>query len=587
MTNQNNYQTTITSFFWHILKPYKTYLILMLQAPIIGAFFTPINNYALKLIVDQITQNKNFTIDQIMLPVILFCSASILLEVVWRISNYGEYKSQPEIEAEIINQSYAMLLAHNFQFFQNNLSGKIASKINSLRDCFRSIFDIVRFRLIWQVLGISITLVLLFSVHLKLAWAVSVWLIVFMPIMFLTKRKGLSYSEKSTARKQEITGLINDGISNISSVLFFGARRFERNLLKNSNGNFIVAEKKRLKFIILNHLVMGFIYSLLSIAVLFLLIDLKIKNQISTGDFVMVMGLMFFLIETSWGLLNELDNLISECGKLKESFSIFQQENQVFDNPNARELLITNPTIEFKNLNFSHQNNSIFNNFNLSIAAGERVGLVGHSGAGKSTLINLLLKVFNPNSGSILIAGKNIDDVTFDSLRTNIALIPQDPMLFHRTIFENISYGTNASQNEVAAASKKASIHDFILDLPNGYETFVGERGVKLSGGQRQRIAIARAILKNAQILILDEATSSLDSKTETEIQKSINKVLEKNNTTVIAIAHRLSTIKHLDRIVVMDKGKIIEDGSFDELITKENGRFKEMWEHQAGGMVV
>ena len=301
----------------------------------------------------------------------------------------------------------------------------------------------------------------------------------------------------------------------------------------------------------------------------------------------MVMGLMFYLIETSWGFLNQLDDLIKNIGNLKESFSIFQQNSQVFDNPKARELLIKKPTIEFQNLNFSHQDNPIFNNFNLSIKAGQRVGLVGHSGAGKSTLINLLLKVFESDSGAILIDGKNIDDVTFDSLRTNIALIPQDPMLFHRTIFENISYGTNANKGDVIKASKKASIHDFIISLPNGYETFVGERGVKLSGGQRQRIAIARAILKNAPILILDEATSSLDSKTETEIQNSINKVLEKNHTTVIAIAHRLSTIKHLDRILVMDQGKIIEDGSFEELIAKENGRFKEMWNHQAGGMVI
>ena len=600
-SNQQNYQTTISSFFWQILKPYKWWLVVMLQAPIVGAFFNPVNNYALKLIVDEITKNQNFGINQIILPIVLFCGASILLEVAWRIANYGDYKSQPQIESAIINQGYEMLLNHNYQFFQNNLSGKIASKINALRDGYTSISDIIRFRLIWQIFGIFITLALLFSVHSTLAWSVTIWLMIFMPIMFLTKRKGLGYSEKSTLEKQKITGLINDGISNIASVLFFGARKFERDLIKNANGDFIVAEKRRLKFLFLNHCVMGFIYSALSISVLFLLIDLKTKNQISTGDFVMVMGLMFFLIETSWGLLNELDNLISEIGKLKESFSIFKQNSQVFDNPNATELLVKNPSIEFQNLNFSHQDNLIFNGFNLSIKAGEKVGLVGHSGAGKSTLINLLLKVFNPNSGSILIDGQNIADATFDSVRTNIALIPQDPMLFHRTIFENIGYGKinaskEASKEEVIEASKKASIHDFIISLPNGYETFVGERGIKLSGGQRQRIAIARAILKtailktaivkNASILILDEATSSLDSQTETEIQDSINKVLEQNNSTVIAIAHRLSTIKHMDRIVVMDKGKIIEDGSFAQLITKENGKFKEMWEHQAGGML-
>lgn len=587
MTNQNNYQATIFSFFWNILKPYKWHLFVMIQAPFIGAFFVPVNNYAIKLIVDQLTLTTNFNINQIIFPIVLFCTASILLEVVWRISNVGEYKSQPQIEAEIINQSYAMLLAHNFGFFQNNLSGKLASKINSLRDCYRGICDIIRFRLIWQIVGIIVSLALLFSVHLILAWVVIIWLIVFMPIVLITKRKGFYYSQNSTAKKQEISGLINDGIANIANVLFFSSRKFEQNLINKTNQEFIKAEKKRLKFIILNHLVMGLIYSCLSIGVLFLLIHLKTKNLISAGDFVMVMGLMFYIIENSWGMLNEIDNLINEYGKLTESFAIFQQKAEIFDAPEALELKVKSPTIEFKDVSFNHSNQPLFNNFSLKIKAGEKIGLVGHSGAGKSTLINLLLKVFKIDSGEILIDGKNIDKTTFDSVRSNIALIPQDPMLFHRTILENISYGTNASKEEVIEASKKASIHDFILSLQNGYETFVGERGVKLSGGQKQRIAIARAILKNAQILILDEATSSLDSQTETEIQNSINEILEKSNITIIAIAHRLSTIKNLDRIVVMEKGKIIENGSFEELIAKENGRFKEMWKHQAGGMVV
>lgn len=297
---------------------------------------------------------------------------------------------------------------------------------------------------------------------------------------------------------------------------------------------------------------------------------------------------MFYLIEATWGLLNDLDNIIQDIGSLKESFVIFQQNAQVFDSQNAIELVVKKPVIYFKNLTYGYrEDNLIFNNFNLSIKAGERIGLVGHSGAGKSTLINLLLKVFNPDDGEILVDDKNIADVTFDSLRENIALIPQDPMLFHRTIFENISYGKlNASKEEVIEAAKKAYIHDFIANLPDAYETLVGERGIKLSGGQRQRIAIARAILKNAPILILDEATSSLDSETESQIQNSINLMLEQNNVTVIAIAHRLSTIKHLDRIVVMDNGRIVEDGSFDELISK-NGRFKELWNHQVNGMVV
>jgi len=263
--------------------------------------------------------------------------------------------------------------------------------------------------------------------------------------------------------------------------------------------------------------------------------------------------------------------------------------------------------IHFKNIGFAYENtNKVFDGLDLQITKGQKVGIVGHSGAGKSTLINLLLKNFaitnykywdrptneSSNSGieggDILINNQSIYDVNSNSLRSQISLIPQDIMLFHRSIGENIGYAKeNATQIEIENAAKAANIHEFIEGLPERYSTLVGERGVKLSGGQRQRIAIARAILKNAPILILDEATSSLDSQTEQEIQKSINAMLEANNATVIAIAHRLSTIKHLDRIIVIEGGYIVEDGSFQELLAKNCGRFKQMWDSQVNGMVV
>jgi ATP-binding cassette subfamily B protein len=273
-----------------------------------------------------------------------------------------------------------------------------------------------------------------------------------------------------------------------------------------------------------------------------------------------------------------------------------------------------NTFINFKNIDFGYQGgDKVLDRLNLQIARGQKIGLVGHSGAGKSTLINLLLKNFaitnykywdrpshyvksnvtsmvvnQDEGGDILINNQSIHDVSSDSLRSQISLIPQDIMLFHRSIGENIAYAKeNPTQEEIENAAKAANIHKFIMTLPEKYNTLVGERGIKLSGGQRQRIAIARAILKNAPILILDEATSALDSETEHEIQKSINAILDQNNATVIAIAHRLSTIKHMDRIIVMDSGKVIEDGSFSELLAMENGKFKELWANQVNGMVV
>ncbi len=467
MTNPQKYKTTIRQFFLEILKPYKWWVLLMLQAPIIGAFFVPVNNYALKLIVDQISQHQNFSLSLIIFPVILYCSMSIAIEIAWRLSNFADYKAMPKIEAEIINKSYESLLFHDYQFFQNNLSGKTASKISNLRDCFARLFDCFHHQIIWQVLSILITLSIFFTVHFKLAIGATLWVIIFVPVMFFLKRKGLIYSQESTAQKQKISGLINDGISNIANVLFFSARNFENKKIKLANADFVDCEKKRLKFILISHFLIGVIYVSLSVFVLFLLINLRAKNLVTTGDFVMVMGLAFYLIEGSWGLLNNVDGLFADIGALRESFAIFQQNHQVFDKENAKNLEIKNAQIEFKNLTYFYQkDNLVFDNFNLAIKHGQRIGLVGHSGAGKSTLINLLLKVFTPQSGEILIDGKNIGDIKFDSLRENIALIPQDPMLFHRSIFENIAYGKiGASKDEVIAAAKKAHIHDFISSI--------------------------------------------------------------------------------------------------------------------------
>jgi ATP-binding cassette subfamily B protein len=284
-----------------------------------------------------------------------------------------------------------------------------------------------------------------------------------------------------------------------------------------------------------------------------------------------------------------LCSFMKGIGDFKSSFSIMTIPNTANENDNKIEFLIKNGGIVFNNISFSYDSrNKVFDKLNISIAPGEKIGLIGNSGTGKSTLVSLLLKNFSPDLGEILIDGLSIKNMTADSLRNQIALIPQDIMLFHRSIAENIGYSKDdAKLSEIKYAAKLANIHDFIEKLPEKYDTVVGERGIKLSGGQRQRIAIARAFLKNAPIIVLDEATSSLDSITEQQIQKSIDIILKQNNSTVIAIAHRLSTIKHMDRILVMEDGEIIEEGKFDELIIKKNSYFKKLWDSQVNGMIV
>jgi ATP-binding cassette subfamily B protein len=583
MSNQIN----LRKFFYQIIKPYKFWYFLMMLTPLVSALFIPVSNYSLKLIIDNLAVNQNFTISDIIFPVSIFCIAVFVSQMIWRVFNYGDYKSQPFIEANIINKAYAMLLEHNYQFFQNNLSGKTASQIATLRDKYVSIHDHIFQGFTYCVLTILITLIIFFNVHQSIAIANLLWLAVSIPVIFYSKKKIFFLSKNSTEAKQKITGLLNDSIANISTVLHFANRNFEKKLLANANEDFVNLEKKRIWFININHFWIGLIYAILPIVTLFLMIDLRQKNIISIGDFVLVLALMFHLFDHSWAMLQHLDGLINDYGQLSEAFTIFDDKNLVKENNQLQNLKITNPQIIFENVNFKYSENLVLENFSLTINSAQKIGLVGHSGAGKSTLVNLLLKIFINYTGKITINQQCLTKINNDDLRSNIAVIPQDPALFHRSIFENIAYGNpNASRDEVIESAKKAHIHEFISSLANGYDTLVGERGVKLSGGQKQRIAIARALLKNASILILDEATSSLDSKTESEIQQSILEILKLKNITVIAIAHRLSTIKNMDRIIVLEDGKITEDDNFENLLAKNHGKFKEMWSHQINGMI-
>jgi len=278
-------------------------------------------------------------------------------------------------------------------------------------------------------------------------------------------------------------------------------------------------------------------------------------------------------------------NLLEQIGICKQGLEIITVPHSIVDKPNAKDIKIKSGKIAFKNVFFGYSKDKrIFKNLNLTIKPKQKIGLVGFSGAGKSTFINLITRYFDINSGKILIDGQNIRKVKQESLQNQISIIPQNPNLFHRSILENIKYGKlDATQEEVVEASKKANCYNFIMNLPNQFKTLVGERGVKLSGGQRQRIAIARVILKKSPILILDEATSSLDSVTEKSIQNSMEKLMK--NKTVIAIAHRLSTLQNMDRILVFEEGKIIEDGSHKSLLRKKGAYYK-LWNMQINGFI-
>lgn len=577
-------QNTIFAFLLNIIKPYTPWYALMIQAPIIGAFYNVANMYALKLVVDAFSGEAIPQYGDLIFPIALYIGSILVLETTWRISQFAWMKSQPFVRADIVAQSYAYVQNHSYQFFQNTPSGSITSKIKGIVTGYDNLWLGVHHRLTHPFLKIVVGIAALAFINLSLFAFVAIWSLVFFPVMLKMSLKVGKLSAATNDSKHEVIGLVADNITNIFSIFFLNAKKRELEKIKKFTA--IDVTKKdyaQIKCDLNMALIGGVMYVCMIFSMFIFMIHLRQKNLVSSGDFVFVMTSTFFVIEAIWHLVSEIGEFAAKMGDFRSSFSILKTPQDSIDQSNAKDLRVDGGEIIFKNLQFCYDDGEqIFSDLNLHIKAGEKVGLVGYSGAGKSTLVSLLLKNFKVLAGDILIDNQSIYEISSESLRAQIALIPQDTMLFHRSIGDNIGYAKeNASATEIEQAAKMANIHDFIVALPNDYNTLVGERGIKLSGGQRQRVAIARAILKDAPILILDEATSSLDSQSENQIQASLNLLIDDKSKTVLAIAHRLSTLKHLDRIVVLEGGKIVEEGAHDELLGDEKSLYKRLWDLQ------
>jgi ATP-binding cassette subfamily B protein len=562
----------------------------MMFAPFANGVYPIMYNYAIKLLINLFTQNQHIILAQSWQPIALFVCAQAMLDFAWRAHNFAQLKCMPYIMQNMLGQVCKHCFNLPYTFFQNNLSGSVVGKIKGIGDNYYKIHQALEYKLSKPLLITLFSGIALACTNVKIFFFVVAFTAVYSPLAFKFFTKLARMEQAKQDSWYQLFGTVADRITNIFTIFSFATKQHELKKIQDYYDdvhNPLVI--KYYKYDLIVSIILGLLYLVFLISLFFYVIHLRNNGEISIGDIAFVMSMTFFFSESCWHATMEIKDFLENIAAFRSAFAIMQVEEDTIDKPNSTELKVLRGEIVFANLSFDYETTSrVFQNLNLSIKAGEKIGLVGHSGAGKSTLISLLLKNFKATNGDIIIDDQSIYDVSSDSLRSQISIIPQDIMLFHRSIGENIGYAKeDATQNEIENAAKASNIHEFIQTLPQKYDTLVGERGVKLSGGQRQRIAIARAILKNAPILILDEATSALDSQTEQEIQKSLNTMLEANKSTVIAIAHRLSTIKHLDRIVVMEDGRIVEDGSFAELVEKPNGRFKELWEHQVNGMVI
>lgn len=492
---------------------------------------------------------------------------------------------QSNMMRELADFSFSKIIKNSYSFFSNRFVGSLVTKSRRFIRAFEGMHDILVFN-IWGTLVVLIgVFFVLFKETIPVALIFMAFVFIYLLIVLLFIKKRMRYDIAKAAADSRVGGRLADVFSNIFALKIFSANAQEKSSFSQVTLNEEKHRNQSWYFGIKQELLQGILMLLVQSFVLYFTVKLWLAGEMTTGMVVLIQTYMVMIFERLWELGKTISKFMGSAADMKEIIDIFETKPDILDPEKPETIKIKDGKIEFKNVSFIYDSvQKVFKNFNLTIKPGERVGLVGHSGAGKSTITKLLLRFVDVSSGEIEIDGQDIRSVLQDDLRKVISFIPQEPILFHRPIRENIAYGKpDASEEEIISAAKKAHAHDFILNLQYQYNTLVGEQGVKLSGGERQRVAIARVMLRNSPILVLDEATSSLDSISESLIQDAFNELM-KDKTTIV-IAHRLSTIQKMDRIVVLDEGKIAEEGTHKELLAK-NGLYADLWNHQTGGFL-
>jgi ATP-binding cassette subfamily B protein len=509
-------------------------------------------------------------------------------EMLWRASEWFNSRGQTKSMQNLYLEALDELLLQDISFFNNSFAGSLTKRALDYARNFEDFTDKIGKNLI--------NLVVIFIFSFIILWQFSPWISLALVFCFIVTFRGSLYFLKKrmpvvlerNRAGNKAAGTLADIIANIFTVKMFGKEKYEHEKYAKDINHFTKLQLESWRIWNEKHdMFISPMYVLTNAIGLILAVYFGQRYGIESAAIFVSFNYFGRISKSLWELGPLYQQLERQISDAAEHVQAIMHPPLIQDIENAKKLIASTGKIQFKEVvfNYSDSNSSnLFDNFNLTINSGEKIGLIGHSGGGKSTITKLLLRLMDVNSGSILIDDQNIANITQSSLRNQISYVPQEPLLFHRTISENIKYGrSDALDGDIITASKHAHAHEFIEDLPNGYNTPVGERGVKLSGGQKQRIAIARAMLKDAPILVLDEATSALDSESETLIQDALWKLME--GRTTLVIAHRLSTIQKMDKIIVLDKGKIIEEGSHKELLAK-NGVYTKLWKHQSGGFI-
>ena len=517
--------------------------------------------------------------------IIALIAINLIGQACSKVQDYTSFKLEIAASYDLATEAFDALSNQSMTFHSNRFGGTLVSQTTKFMNAYSQMLENITFPFLPIICSIIATCVILIPRVPAYVVILMALLVVYAIVSYVMYKRILSLNEDAADAQNTLSGALSDAVTNILAVKTYGREDYERELFDRANREVVARDTKRM----MASLARGIITACIALAIMSV-----VAVFIAGGNawFGITPGTLVIMFTYTYTITNQFNFISRGLQRFNVAFgdasgmtSVLDEPRLVADEPNAKPLKVTAGDIDFKDLNFWYTDGNaktkVFDNFNLHIPAGQRVGLVGRSGAGKTTLTKLLLRLSDIQEGEILIDGQNVAKGTQQSLRRQVAYVPQEALLFHRTIAENIAYARpDASMDEIREAARQANALEFIERLPQGFDTVTGERGIKLSGGQRQRIAIARAMLADAPILVLDEATSALDSESEKLVQDALEKLMQ--GRTSIVVAHRLSTVASLDRIVVLDRGKIVEDGPHAELIA-QGGEYAQLWSRQTG----
>ena len=576
-------------YYWQVTRKHLgLFVALMASTFLFVALLSYGNPYVMSLVVDRVSEGS-ITSDQVFSTygpyIVALIAINLVGQAASKLQDYTMYKLEIAAAYDLATMSFDALCNQSMSFHSNRFGGTLVSQTSKFMSAYQQLLETITFPFLPVVCSVIFTCAILAPRVPLYVVILMVLLAIYACVSYYMYKRILSLNEKAASAQNQLSGELSDSVANILAVKTSGREDYERALFDQANRNVVERDSKRMWASLTRGIITAAITVVIMSVVAVFIAGGNAWFGITPGTLVMMFTYTYTVTNQFNFINNGLQRFNRAFGDASGMTATLDEPRLVADKPGAPAMVVREGTIDFQNIGFYYTDGNVktpvFEDFNLHIPAGQRVGLVGLSGAGKTTLTKLLLRLSDIQDGRILIDGQNVADCTQQSLRRSIAYVPQEALLFHRTIAENISYGRpDATMEQIREAARQANALEFIENLPQGFETITGERGVKLSGGQRQRVAIARALLADCPVLVLDEATSALDSESEALVQDALKTLMR--GRTCIVVAHRLSTVASLDRIVVLDHGKVVEDGPHAELI-KAGGEYAHLWDRQTG----